>query len=150
LAAVGVTVLADDHGRANAAFARVVVVRNVLMIQKRKQLGLVPAQAFQQTPRVLIWPRRLQQRVQPILDALPLRRIVRRRPLAVLAQTDRIAQQAPQLLGETLPGASRLFVLLDAQQLTQQMRNAFLLRQRFDRVVSAPEVATKIPRNSRL
>src|SRR5207237_1951310 len=50
-----------------------------------------------------------------------------------------------QLLGKTRPRTARLLVLLNAQHLTQQMRNAFLLRQTLDRVVSAPEVAYQDP-----
>ena len=45
LAAVGVTVFADNHGGTNRSFASVVVVRNLLVVQERKQF----APAFNQS-----------------------------------------------------------------------------------------------------
>ena len=58
-APVAVAVLADDHCRTHLALGVVVVERDSVVIEKRKQVGLVPSQALDQSPRLDVAPGRL-------------------------------------------------------------------------------------------
>ncbi len=65
-APVAVAVLADDHCRTHLSLRVVVVERDSIVIEKRKQVGLVPSQALDQSPRLAVAPGRLDQRLQAL------------------------------------------------------------------------------------
>ena len=61
LAAVAVAVFANDDGRTNDSFRMIVLERNTRLIQECEQILAVAAQAFDQTFRLLVFPRRIDQ-----------------------------------------------------------------------------------------
>ena len=64
LAAVAVAVFADDYRRANASLGRVVVERNVGLVQEGEQVVPMPSQPLDQPLGVAILPGRGQQFLQ--------------------------------------------------------------------------------------
>jgi len=105
-APVAVAVLADDHCRTHLALGVVVVEGDSIVIEKRKQVGLVLSQALDQSPRLAVAPGRLEQRLQALRQRQP------RAPRGVRfggqlpAQSpkpDRVAQESPQQLRKRRP-----------------------------------------------
>src|SRR5208337_4091533 len=107
----------------------VVVGGDLGTLQEREQLGCVPAQSLDQATRVPLLPLLCQQIVQPLLQPLPSRSESLRRQLATpLAQTNRVADQPLQLLGELGPVAAGIVVVRSPLQVPQQVGQTFLLR----------------------
>ena len=127
LAAVGVAVLPRNHGWSDLTFAVVVVERDFGMVQEREQLRAMPPKPLHQAARVALFPRPRQQFAQRIAQPLTSRcERFRGQLLPPLAQADRIADQALQLLGERRPVAAGLVVMLSSFQVAQQVRQALL------------------------
>ena len=74
LAAIAVAVFADDHRRADGPLGRVVVERNVRLIQKREQFVSMTPESFDQSFGVRVLPGRVDQLFQTRGQPLASRR----------------------------------------------------------------------------
>ena len=148
LAPVAVAVFANDHGWANRSLGMVVVERNLGMIEKGEQIALVAPEALHQSPRLGVFPGRLDQIGQPRVKPLAPRGKVQCFAIGLAAQANGVPHQPPEFLGESGPFWSRTLVLLDVLQIAQQVHQARLPSPAGDRVVRAPKVADQRPPNS--
>ena len=107
LAAVAVTVFANDDGRADNPLGMIVVERNSRLVHKREQVVAVTAQAFDQTLGLLLFPRRIDHIRQTLVQPVAARLVLLSRQLVLsAAQPNRVAHQPPQLPDRRLTQAA--------------------------------------------
>ena len=155
LAAVSITVFANDDGRANGPFRMVVVEGNARLIQECEQIVAMTAQAFDQTFGLPVFPRRIDQLAEPLVQpvAAGLGLLGRQLVLSV-PQTNRVGHQSPELLRKSGPVFAGPFVFVHVLQVAQQMHQARLPQRTVCRSAQStalsapPKSLTNVPENS--
>ena len=146
LAAVAVTVLADQDRRADSPLPAVVVRRYFVVIQKGEQFLAVASQPLLQPSGVLLLPFLVDELVQAFPDSgLPSFIDFQRHPLFGFLQPHAVPDQAAQAPVKFRPVLAGIVVVSSPAQVSQQMGQALLLGQAHDRVVSTPEVGNQHP-----
>ena len=141
LAAVAVAVFADDHRRADRPLGRVVVERNIGLIEEREQVVLMTPQAFDKR---LAW-RSFQGVSISSAKRLSADRDARHSVLGDISPRRRHKRMAsPSSRRSFLANAGQCFarrlVLLGMFQLAQQVHQARLPQRADDRVVRSPKI----------
>ena len=148
LASVGITVLANDHCRTNSPLGKIVVEGDARLVEEREQVVAMTPQTLDQPPCLSVFPRRGNQFVQTFVQSLATRLTILRRKFRCPPQTNSIAHQTPQFLGEFRPMLATLLVMVYRVQVAKQVNQAALSGRTDHGVVSAQKSVTSVPWNS--
>jgi len=141
LATIAVAVFSHHNRTTNCTLRMIVVKRDILMIQKDKQLFTVTLQTFDQSLCLRVFPRRFGQLRQSLFQAstqLFILRLFQR--LAPASQTHGVTQNPFQSLRKGRPIPAFVLVLRDLFQIAKQVRKALLLAGADNRIVRTPKV----------